>query len=107
MEKQTKVKSMKSETVREFIERKRKEASEEFELPSGLMCQLSYFSARDAQISQKMAQSSGGDLSEEMLMNSMIASSCSFNGEKLTAEEISMLPGMDFMVLQGKLAGVS
>ena len=106
----------KSESVSDFLARKAKESIETFDLPSGLKCRMTFFSAKKAMMAQKIAQSGQGgnaSINEDLLYGAMIAESCEFsvngkNWEKMIGEDIpNKLPGMDFMHLQGKLGGVS
>lgn len=97
----------KTETVLELLKRKQQEANEEFDLPSGLKCQMTFLSAKKARQAQEIGTS--GDKADEMLIfAAMMAECCTFNGEKLIAEDIKEhLPGIDFMFLMGKLGGAT
>lgn len=91
-----------NETVTEFVARKHADGSEEWKLPSGAICVRKRFTARD---SKKCIQIAGGD--EDLMMDAIIAETCTFNGKKMTAEEIAdNLDGMDYLELLGKLSGV-
>jgi len=91
-------------TVLELL--KEKTASQEFTLPvSGLTVVMQFFSAKKARMCQQIAQDGDG-INEDLMHAAMIAETCTFNGEKLVAEDIlDNFNGADFMVLQGKLLG--
>jgi len=91
-------------TVLELL--KEKTASQEFELPvSKLNVVMKFFSARQARLAQQQAVTDG-KVDEDLMYASMIAETCTFNGEKLNPYDImENLPGLDFMTLQGKLVG--
>jgi len=91
-------------TVLELL--KEKTASKEFTLPdSGLSVVMTFFSAKKARLAQEIA-TNGDSVDQNMMIAAMIAETCTFNGEKLAAEDIlESMPGTDFMFLQGKLVG--
>ncbi len=90
-----------TETVEEFVSRKLEDGSEEFKLPSGVICVKKPFTARDSK--QCIKQAHGN---EDNLMDAIIAKTCTFDGKGLVMEEIPDIDGMDYMFLLGKLSGV-
>lgn len=102
----------KTETVLELLKRKASEGMGEFVLPaSGVTCKMSFFSAKTARKCQEIATSGSGEnakMNEDLMYAAMAAESCTFNGEKMIAEDIlQYLHGIDFMTIQGKLGGAS
>lgn len=99
----TKKKSVTSatETLGQFISRQLEDGSEEFNLPSGAVCVKQRFTARD---SKRCIKISGSD--EDLMMDAIIAETCTFDGKKITMEDIPEMDGMDYMLLLGKLSGV-
>ena len=102
----------KTETVLELLKRKKTEGIGEFILPvSGITCVMSFFSTKTARDCQEIATSGTGEnakMNEELMYAAMASESCTFNGEKMLGEDIILyLHGIDFLTIQGKLAGAS
>lgn len=105
------------ETLGEYLKRKSNESVEEFELPSGMMCRMEFFSTKKAKLCQKISTKGEGvnaSMDEDLMYAAMVAETCEFQApgsnlwERMIAENIDgLLPGMDYMMLQGKLSGVS
>jgi hypothetical protein len=93
------------ESVRDMLVRMSNEATQEFDLPSGIKCHINFFSGKKARIAQEIATNNNG-VDEDLLWGAIISECCLFNGEKLIAEDISLLNGIDYMVILGKLGGV-
>lgn len=98
----------KTETVLELLRRKQSEANEEFVLPSsGITCKMSFFSAKKARKAQETGVF-GDKVDEDLIFAAMISESCTFNGETMNPHDIlDLLPGLDFMTIQGKLGGAT
>jgi hypothetical protein len=91
------------ETVLEMLKRKATEHREEFALPSGLNCRMTFFNGSTAMRCTKIAD---GD--ESLAYAAIIAETCEFEGEKLIAEDVRQyLDGLDWLFLLGKLSGAS
>jgi hypothetical protein len=93
-----------SKTVLELL--KEKTASQEFTLPvSGLTVVMQFFSAKKNRVCAEISKK-GDSIDEELFQAAMIAETCTFNNEKLTAEDIlQYMNGTDLMFMQGKLMG--
>ncbi len=95
-------------TVLEML--KEKTASQEFKLPvSGITVVMQFLSTKKTNLAQKIATSGSGEntkVNEELFQAAMIAETCTFNGETLTAEDIlENIQGVDHLTLLGKLMG--
>lgn len=95
-------------TVLEML--KEKTASQEFKLPvSGITVVMQFLSVKRTNMAQKIATTGTGEnikVNEELYQAAMIAETCTFNGETLTAEDIKeSMNGVDYLFLLGKLMG--
>ena len=98
----------KTETLIDYMKRKAAERNEEFELPSGLKCRMTYFNGAKALKMQEMANGN-----EDMAYGAIVNQCCEFSHDgvtwaRLVPEDVKELMfGLDFTTLMGKLQGIS
>jgi hypothetical protein len=98
----------KNETLTEYLKRKAAESNEEFDLPSGLKCRMSYFNGAKALKMQEMANGN-----EDVAYGAIINQCCEFSHDgvvwsRLVPEDVKeLMHGLDFTTLMGKLQGIS
>jgi hypothetical protein len=99
-----------NETLAEYLKRKASEGNEEFDLPSGLRCRMTYFNGRKA---LKMKEIVGEKVDDDLALGALIHLCCEFStdGEvwsRIIPEDApELLQGFDYTTLLGKLQGIS
>jgi hypothetical protein len=99
----------KSETLTEYLKRKAAESNDEFDLPSGLKCRMSYFNGAKA---LKMGEIVGESKDRELTLGAIINLTCEFSHDGVTWARIipedakELIQGFDYTTLLGKLQGI-